>query len=756
MRFLLPLPWMLTLLCSALHSAPLDTLITAGDLLKITRLESPVISPDGKAIAYTVRTTETAPSGNISYHHRLWLASIDGDEAPRKLSLAGQAESPSWHPSGDRIAFARRENDGRTRIWILPVATGEPHPASPPLRGATAPQWSPDGMHLLFTAIVTYSEVQAALGKSSSSPSPAPTPSPDGSPAEQRAWLKQNEIEGKSVVTHQSDLNATRGTGEEPEFSHLFIITRAGSEPIDLTPGFVSHTHPRWLPDSQTIVCSGTTSDAEHPDRINMTGLFQLKADGTELRPLTKTTDYSLDRPAISPDGKKIACIAYPASTPTEHLRGKSHVAVIGLDDGKLKLITEKFDRSPVDPRWSTDGKFIYFIAETNGGVPIHRVASSGGTPERISSPDTWITGYDVSTDGIALVIGRAGNPAELYGARPTGRSLRILTAHNSDWLRDKKIAAPERRKLKQPDGTQIEYWVVKPPYLESGFHYPLLVIVHDGPASMNGGGNPLMWHDVQFFASRGYGILFVNPRGSSGYGAQFQGACFQQWAPGPAGDVLAAAEVVSREKWIDADRQVILGSGYGGYLTTWITSIDPRFKAAVTVRGIYDLTTFLGGVGSWPLVASHFGGHSWQPDIHRLLETQSPLNRVASIRTPLLIQHNETDDPAVIAQADLLYRSLKLLGRSVESVRYPRTTIPASSLNSLDDPSQSLDRLVRCDEFFQRFIGIPVQPVPPPPLPTTPAVPASSTPAVPPAMEQPNGDMKMGAEAKTETMSVK
>ena len=785
MRLPIPLAWTLALLCTALRAEPVDTLITAADLLKINQPASPVLSPDGKRIAYTVRTLEPHSSGNIAYRTRLWLATTDGDTAPRELTAAGpNAHTPAWHPSGDRIAFVRPEADDRARIWVLPIGGGEPYAITPASRGTASPRWSPDGTRLLFTAVVTESEVRSAAEKtplsasppwplekpaappppesvavntpapkpSDKKPAPPASPSSDGNMASRRAWLAANQTNLNPVVSHRLDFNANPSSAGELEFTHIFMIERAGAAPVDLTPGFTSRTHPAWLPDNRTIVCSGPANESGHPDRVYTRGLYILNSDGTSHRPLLASPDYSLDHPSASPDGLQIAFTARPSKDPADLSYGQTRIGITGIPAPKLKLLTEKFDRSAEDPRWSPDGKFIYFVAETAGAVPLHRVPAGGGNPERITATDTWITDYSVGTDDLALVISRAGNPGELYRTRPNGRSSRILTSHNSDWLRDKKTASPERRKIKQPDGIEIEYWVVKPPYLENGFHYPLLVMVHGGPASMWGPGNPSVWHDVQFFAARGYGVVFANPRGSSGYGAKFQRASFQNWAPGPSGDVLAAAGAIAKENWVDADRQVILGGSYGAYLTAWIISIDQRFKAAVAARGVYDLTTFLGEGDAWPLVPWHFGGYPWQPEIRKLLDAQSPVTRADKIHTPLLIKQNDADQQTGTAQGELLYRSLKILSRPVELVRYPRAS---HHLSRNGDPAQRIDRLVRFDEFFQRFIGTPAQPIPlpPPPAPTPAVPPPPPTPKPPaPAMEPASGNTMMG----TETMSGK
>ncbi|MES1195284.1 MAG: prolyl oligopeptidase family serine peptidase, partial [Opitutus sp.] len=171
----------------------------------------------------------------------------------------------------------------------------------------------------------------------------------------------------------------------------------------------------------------------------------------------------------------------------------------------------------------------------------------------------------------------------------------------------------------------------------------------------------------------------------------------------GPASDVLAAAGFTAKETYIDKDRQVLTGGSYGGYLTAWIIGHDHRFKAAVAQRGVYDLSTFFGEGNAWFLLPLYWGGYPWQKDVRPLLDRDSPLTYVDNIKTPLLIQHGDVDFRTGFVQSQVLYRSLKQLGRDVEYVRYPRAT---HELSRSGEPKQRLDTLVRYEEFFRRYIG--------------------------------------------------
>lgn len=225
------------------------------------------------------------------------------------------------------------------------------------------------------------------------------------------------------------------------------------------------------------------------------------------------------------------------------------------------------------------------------------------------------------------------------------------------------------------------------------------------------------MWHEFQFLAAQGFGIAYANPRGSGGYGHAFQRLNFQDWGDGPAGDVLAVASDAARNRWVDEDKLVVAGGSYAGYLTAWIVAHDDRFQAAVAQRGVYDLATFLGEGNAWRLVPSHFGGYPWGPqdatgdlganprlsadDLAEILRDNSPLTYVERIRTPLLIMHGDNDRRTGVSQSEMLYKSLKILGRPVEYVRYPDA---GHDLSRTGDPTQRIDRLLRIYEFLARY----------------------------------------------------
>jgi dipeptidyl aminopeptidase/acylaminoacyl peptidase len=270
--------------------------------------------------------------------------------------------------------------------------------------------------------------------------------------------------------------------------------------------------------------------------------------------------------------------------------------------------------------------------------------------------------------------------------------------------LKDKEIALPEEHWITRPDGMKVQYWVMKPTHAQAGQTYPWVMDMHGGPSAMWGPGEFTMWHEFQMFCSFGYGVVYSNPRGSSGYGFEFQHANYKDWGDGPMGDVMGALDEASaKEPMIDRDRLFVTGGSYAGYLTAWIVGHTDRFKAAAALRGVYDLATFFGEGNAYRLVPEEFGGYPWEPETRRLLEKESPLTYVADIKTPLLIIHGSSDNRTGIVQGQMLFRALKQMNRPVEYVRYPGA---GHEITRSGAPQQRMDHMLRIIEFFERYAG--------------------------------------------------
>lgn len=731
----------------ALHAtdASAKTLIQAADLLKLKQLEAPALSPDGKWIVYVVRSIEPKPDAKDDwvYHTNLWLAPADGSSAPRQLTRGTNATAPTWSPQGDRIAFVRAAEKGKPQVYVLPTSGGEATPVTKVETGATAPRWSPDGSRILFTSSLNYAQARAALEKAGQDAKPAwnierpgrtandtsnygaakkgaaaekdsapekreADPSAvalakaDGSLAERREWLAKNEADNNPRVLARLNFLSESDINAEQTFTHVFIQeAREGAEARDLTPGFVSYSGAEWMTDGQAIVCAAAADAAQHPDRVLTSSLFLVDAAGGDVREFLKLPGNSVIAPQPSPDGK---WVAFTVTRGQLFSYEQSAVGVVAAQGGEPRILTRAQDRSATNLQWSADSSALYYIVADQGRFPLCRVSLASGHFEVLTLEVGWgVRDFAIDRATLAQVITHPGNPSELHVANVNALGSKPVSQHNSAWIDTRQLSAVEEHALTNDKGQTVQYWTLKPTALDAGKKYPLLLQIHGGPAAMWGPGEDSMWFEFQYFAARGYAIVFANPRGSGGYGKEFQQANYRDWGAGPAADVLAAASAAAQQPFVDASRQVITGGSYGGYLTAWIIGHDHRFKAAVAQRGVYDLVTFFGEGNAWRLVPLAWGGYPWEPGLRAILTEQSPLTYVADIRTPLLIQHGDNDRRTGFVQSEMLLKSLKVLRRDVESVRYPRAT---HEMSRSGEPKQRLDSLVRYEEFFRRYVG--------------------------------------------------
>ncbi len=216
-------------------------------------------------------------------------------------------------------------------------------------------------------------------------------------------------------------------------------------------------------------------------------------------------------------------------------------------------------------------------------------------------------------------------------------------------------------------DGAKIQGWLVKPVNFSDDVKYPLVLIIHGGPHNMFG---YEFEERTQVLSANGYGVLFINPRGSSGYGQQFSEGCVRAWGEGDYNDLmLGVDEAIKNNKWIDAWRLGVTGQSYGGYMTNKVVTKTSRFRAAVADGSISNLISFAGTSLYHSLIESEFGGSVY--DNYDILWQCSPLKDVRNVTTPVLFLHGETDNEVPFTQAEEMFIAVKKMGVDTQLVQY-------------------------------------------------------------------------------------
>jgi dipeptidyl aminopeptidase/acylaminoacyl peptidase len=707
--------YILILFSSYFSIAQQNTLkpIEVTDMLKIKTIGKPQISPDGLHVLFSIMEIkdDLDKKGDFAYVTQLYLGEIKSKSYRALTSGKYSISSPSWSPDGRSILFSR-DIGNKSQAYIMKLNGGEPMALTTSSRGVINPIWSKDGQFVFYQERKSMKEFLLDSLNNTSKLIPSwnlekpkldvnvfnisSKANPNGSLNEVRAYLYQNEKEKKAKVINRLNFQEeTTTTGEFP-INLLFKIASDGSsKPILINNPYELWTE--WIETPNGIIAIIPVDSVTHPDRVLDHKIVVYNRLNNQYRTLVEKKGFAYSNINLSPDGNWITFV----ETSTSTVRNGT-LKILNLNNSAMIYVS--MDRVITQIKWSENNENIYFTAQDRGGVPIFVFNVKSKKVKQITSEIDGVLGFDVTDANFIYSKTCIDNPSELYVNDLEGKLESIFTNENSTWLAGKLISKPIKNSFINNKGQQVEYWLMKPLNYQSGTKYPLVVDIHGGPSAMWGTGEASMWHEFQYYASKGLGVVYSNPRGSGGYGSDFLAANVKDWGAGPMSDIMQMTDLAIKEGWVDTTQLAVTGGSYAGYLVTWMLGHTNRFKVACSQRGVYELSTFFGEGNAWRLNPRYFGGYPWEKSTRVILDRESPLTYVQNIRTPLIIFHGENDLRTGVIGSEMLYKSLKILGRDVEYVRHPEAS---HEITRAGNNRQRIDQMLRTYEFFSRYLKL-------------------------------------------------
>lgn len=644
--------------------------LTADDINALRELNDPQVSPDGEWVAYTVRTADLVKDKRITH---LWMASWDGNRNLQLTQSEHSEHTPRWSPDGKYLSFltARGGDEDPEQLWLLDRTGGEASPLTGFNGDVLDYAWSPDGLQL---ALIVADEDPHKKKKGEEDKTPP-------SIVIDRYYFKEDE---------------TGYLGDQRQ--HLYVFDVATRKAELLTPGKYDEGWPSWSPDGKQIAFfSKRTGDW---DRNSEFGLYVIAPQsGATPKLLTKFQGDSGDSssmapPSWRPDGRELAFIA--AGDPKLIYYSTHHLSVVSADGGTPRILTRSLDRNVMSPVWARNGRAIYFLVEDDRNQHLARIDTGSNSIERLVDGRRETGAFGVGgKERIAVLDSIVEAPDAVYALDE--HRYRPLTHHNDEWLASAKLGSTEEISFPSKDGTRINGFVVKPPDYRPGRRYPTLLWIHGGPVSQYANAFTTSW---QIFASHGYVVLGVNPRGSSGRGEAFATAIYADWGTKDTEDVLAAVDYAVKQGIADADRLGVGGWSYGGILTNFVIAKDTRFKSATSGASISNV---LAGYGTDMYVREYEAelGLPWK-NTDTWLHVSYPFLHADRIKTPTLFQCGAADFNVPLLNSEQMYQALRSLGVETQLVIYP------DQFHGLTKPSYLRERMQRYLDWHGKYLQKP------------------------------------------------
>ena len=686
---------------------PLKRSITEKDLFEFVWIANPQLSPDGARVVFTRVNVDEKKTG---YESSIWTVATNGREAPVRLTSGKHDAQPRWSPDGKYLVFVRagdKDESGKPKpaqLALLSLAGGEARIVTDLPKGAADPAWSPDSKRIAFVSSTTAEDVQKS---------------------EQKKTAKTGDARG-AEVEHESDVHVIsravyrdndEGYLDPKRHAHIWILEVPAAfddlaKPVELTTGNYDEGDVAWAPDGSRIYFLTQRIDEPYYE-LPSTDIYSVPAAGGNAEKLTTIPMYIGDF-VLSPDGREAA---FHGSV-SQPVRSYSQPDLWVMDVGpgaKPKNLTADYDFDIGDsvfgdnaaPRgghgrslyWSPDGRWLFDTVDKQGHTPVVKVDAQSGAVTEITKGDLAVLDFSVSPDA-TITVALVSTPVaigDLFTVANDGAQSRLTDFNGKLWSQ-LNLTAPEEINYTSFDGRKIQGWIQKPPDFDPHKKYPLILDIHGGPHAAYG------WvfdHEFQWMAAKGYVVLYINPRGSTGYGQEF-GNIIQYHYPGDDyRDLMVGVDELVKRGYIDNKKLGVTGGSGGGVLTDWTITHTDRFAAAVSQRDISNWASW------WYTADFTLFQENWfkAPPFEdpQDYNNRSAITFVKNIHTPVLFVLGEADyRTPQDSGGEQLFRALKYLKRPTAMVVFPRET---HELSRSGEAWHRIERLEHIVGWFDKWM---------------------------------------------------
>jgi dipeptidyl aminopeptidase/acylaminoacyl peptidase len=628
------------------------------DILEMERISDPQVSPDGSRIIFVQRSTDfKANRGRTD----IWQVHADGSRLTRLTTATESDVNPRWSSDGKEIWFLSGRS-GSSQVWALPVHGGEARQVTDLPLDVGNLVVSGDGRHIAFTV-----DVFPEMGSID------------------QTVAKLDELAHRQASGRIYDALFVRhwDTWKDGRRSHLFAMNLETKDLVNVMgprganqTGMDADTPSRpfggpeeivFTPDGRGIVFSARDAGPNEAWSTDF-DLYLASLDGSQPPQCLTAQNRAWDtHPLFSPDGKTLA---YLAMAKPGYESDRLRVVLQSWPQGRKRVLTANWDRSPSSFCFSPDSLTIYATAANVGQVSLYAIDLKTGRITPVVKEGVVRSPIATHRKIFYSHCSLAG-PSELHAIDLDSGKEKAITHINAPRLAEVKMGEYEQFSFKGWQEETVYAYVVKPVDFDPSQTYPVAFLIHGGPQGSFNNTFHYRWN-AQAYAGAGYAAVMVDFHGSTGYGQAFTDSIRGDWGGKPLEDLqkgLHAALV--KYPWMDPERVGALGASFGGYMINWIAGNWPdRFRCLVNHDGNLDeRMAYYDTEELWFPEWDHMGTPWNHPDHY---EKHNPVNYVQHWKTPMLVIHGALDYRVVDTQGLAAFNALQRKGIPSKLLYFP------------------------------------------------------------------------------------
>lgn len=630
---------------------------TAKDLATLDRLSDPHISPDGRYVAYNVRSTDWDANRGVN---ALWVIERAASGAPPRLIRDQEktGSQPRWSADGAWLYFLSGRS-GSVQIWRVPAGGAEAKQVTNLPLDVAFYRLAPDG-RTIIAAINVFPDCdtlacskarQEAKTKIKASGTLYTSATP-------RFW--DTYLDGRYLnlfsIKLNADLTATDAKALTRNYQADIVSRPEGDDSSFIV-----------TPDSASVIFgarpSGSAQGLGDPSK-----LYTVSIDGGgAVKQIDSASTTSDEEPSVSPDGTQLAFLSQTGSV---FAAPRAHVMLRDMKSGKTRDVAPNFDHSPTKLAWSADGATLYAIADDTGQTRIFAINPANGAVSPLTS-NGHVSALDVARSTIIFACDALNTPAQVYELGQNGSHASKLTHVGEDGLAQTPMSDYEQFSFTGWNGETVHGFVVKPTDFNPAHKYPVAFLIHGGPYGSFGNSWSYRWNP-QVWAGMGYAAVMIDFHGSSGYGEAFAKSIVGHWGDRPLEDLQKGwAAALAKYPFLDGDHACALGGSYGGYMIDWIAGNWAKpWKCLVDHDGVFDIRLMSYSTDIPGFQQAQNDASTWSSP--EAVERFNPIDHVAEWSAPMLVVHSGTDDRVPLDQGMGAYGAAQLRHVPSELLYFP------------------------------------------------------------------------------------